>query len=95
MISPQSCTATILLMLTTPVSMSTETSAICTPPTPLEFRSPGPGLAPVRRHGKAPSIAQACFQLTIVFPPAIMPPLALRTFGFDSEGWGDLCEQQH
>src|SRR5215831_7458437 len=32
---PQSCTQTIRLTLTNPVSVSTSTSAICTPPTPL------------------------------------------------------------
>src|SRR5262245_40354857 len=33
MIRPQSCTATIFVHLTTPVSVSTQTSATCTPPT--------------------------------------------------------------
>ena len=43
MIRPQSCTATMCVQRTTPVSVSTSTSAICTPPTwPLEmFSLPG------------------------------------------------------
>ena len=41
MTRPISCTATNLFILTMPVSVSTETSAICTPPTPLEFRPIG------------------------------------------------------
>ena len=53
-IRPQSCTATILFTRTMPVSMSTETSAICTPPTPLLIRSPGPGLAPRTVIGTPP-----------------------------------------
>src|SRR5512143_1347405 len=64
MTSPQSCTATILLTVTIPVSVSTETSAIWTPPTPLLVRS---GVMPLLLTpravtGIAPSFAQACFQ---------------------------------
>ncbi len=40
-IVPTSCTATVLIILTIPVSVSTDTSAICTPPTPAELRPPG------------------------------------------------------
>src|SRR5262249_4362463 len=39
-IMPQSCTATILVQRTTPVSVSTRTSAIWTPPTPV-LETPG------------------------------------------------------
>src|SRR5262245_5163657 len=66
---PQSCTATIRLQRTTPVSVSTVTSATCTPPTPtLEM----PRLAgccdsgkvhrPVPRASSMPSLAHASFQ---------------------------------
>src|ERR1700742_4380343 len=66
-------------MLTTPVSTSTETSAICTPPTPAEFRSPCPGFTPWTVMGSPPIIEQACLHVTAFFPPVIWPPLACRT----------------
>ncbi len=61
-----------------PVSTSTATSAICTPPTPLSERFPGPGLAPVAVMGERPNSDIACFQviarsgapLTRTFPSA-------------------------
>src|SRR3989454_72052 len=58
---PQSWTATYLLIFTMPVSVSTETSAICTPPTPLDPRLHGPGFLPVAWMALTPSFAQACF----------------------------------
>src|SRR5581483_2136270 len=57
---PQSCTATIFLQRTTPVSVSTVTSAICTPQTPL-FDRPGDQL-PLTDTVSMPSRAQASFQ---------------------------------
>src|SRR6266705_4163113 len=65
--SPQSCTATIFLTFTIPVSGSTSTSAICTPPTPLLVRSGGlslSGFLPRTVTCIAPSFEQACFQLS-------------------------------
>src|SRR5437867_23791 len=65
--SPQSCTATIFLTFTIPVSGSTSTSAICTPPTPLLVRSGGlslSGFLPRTVSGIAPSFEQASFQLS-------------------------------
>src|SRR5215472_346039 len=54
---PQSCTQTILLTLTNPVSVSTSTSAICTPPTPrLEspsFQRPRATTGFIRRRAVA------------------------------------------
>src|SRR5438876_11186942 len=61
MIKPQSWTATTLVQRTTPVSVSTLTSAICTPPTPLLER-PDVQL-PVPFTLSMPSRAQASFQL--------------------------------
>ena len=61
MIRPQSWTATILLILTMPVSTSTETSAICTPPTPLLVSVPGPGFLPLTVMGVAPSLRASLF----------------------------------
>src|SRR2546426_11529336 len=64
--TPQSCTATIFLTFTMPVSASTSTSAICTPPTPLLVRSGGlslSGFLPRTVSGIAPSFEQASFQL--------------------------------
>ena len=70
---PQSCTATILFTRTMPVSVSTETSAICTPPTPLLVRSGGlslSGFLPRTVSGTAPIFAQASFhdRLRLVSP---------------------------
>src|ERR1700730_11084252 len=59
MTMPQSWTATTLVQRTTPVSVSTETSATCTPPTPL-LESPGVQL-PVPLTESIPSLAQASF----------------------------------
>src|SRR5579871_521229 len=50
-----------------PVSVSTSTSAICTPPTPLFERSGGlllSGFFPRTVSGIAPNFEQACFQLS-------------------------------
>src|SRR2546427_11535700 len=50
-----------------PVSASTSTSAICTPPTPLLVRSGGlslSGFLPRTVSGIAPSFEQASFQLS-------------------------------
>src|SRR5205814_7231884 len=62
---PQSCTHTILLILTIPVSVSTETSAIMAPHTPLLFRLPGPGFLPTTWIGSVPSLEQAWLQLRL------------------------------
>src|SRR5437899_688121 len=59
MIRPQSCTATTLVQRTTPVSVSTRTSAICTPPTPT-FDSPAVQ-SPLPSITSMPSRAQASF----------------------------------
>ncbi len=72
--NPQSCTATILLTRTMPVSVSTLTSAICTPPTPALVRS---GLlrvgcrqlTPCVVMPAGPSLAQACFHVRPLPPP--------------------------
>jgi hypothetical protein len=63
-ISPQSCTATNLFILTMPVSVSTETSAICMPPTPLDINPPGlRGLfSPISEILVVPSLRQASCQ---------------------------------
>src|SRR5712671_3720379 len=65
MIRPQSCTATILFIFTIPVSVSTETSAITAPPTPLEIRlsvcPPPTWLAAVTSIGWVPSRMHASF----------------------------------
>src|SRR5262249_43743762 len=66
MIRPQSCTATKLFILTTPVSTSTETSAICAPPTPPVVSVPVPGCLPRVVIGCVPSFAQACFQVMLL-----------------------------
>src|SRR5580698_1416378 len=66
-IKPQSCTATIFLTVTMPVSESTSTSAIVTPPTPLLVRSGGAlrsGFLPRTVSGIAPSFEHASFQLS-------------------------------
>src|SRR5215472_17226727 len=62
MIRPQSCTATILVQRTTPVSVSTLTSAICTPPTPWFAMSCGTGDFASPLAVSMPSRAQASFQ---------------------------------
>ncbi len=65
---PQSCTATILLTLTMPVSVSTLTSAICTPPTPLFVRSGGwsrSGFLPCAAIGVGPIFAHASFHVSL------------------------------
>ncbi len=54
MIRPQSCTATKLFILTMPVSMSTETSAICAPPTPPVVSVPLPA------SGFLPRVVNGC-----------------------------------
>src|SRR5208283_3047605 len=61
---PQSCTATILFILTTPVSVSTETSAITMPATPPVF-NPSCGavrglFSPVSVILLTPSLFAAC-----------------------------------
>src|SRR5947209_3150559 len=68
-IRPQSCTATTFVQRTWPVSVSTSTSATCTPPTP-DFEMPRfSGLSaslevhePVALACSMPSLAQASFQ---------------------------------
>src|SRR5205085_3721196 len=55
-----------------------ETAAICTPPTPLSFKLPGPGFTPCAVIGSAPIAAHACFQLIGDGPPTIFPPCALN-----------------
>src|SRR6185369_1296515 len=66
MINPQSCTATISLIVTMPVSTSTETSAICAPPTPWlinpAFWLSAATALPRLVIGFGPSNAQAFFQ---------------------------------
>src|SRR5258708_24438465 len=61
---PISCTATDFTILTIPVSVSTETSAIWTPPTPADMRPPGffGSLTPISDMVFVPSLAQAAFQ---------------------------------
>src|SRR5437867_735227 len=79
---PQSCTATKLVHLTTPVSMSTMTSAICTPPTCTLERPLFSGLidsawlqVPVPLASFMPSAAQASFhdQLFLLALSATLP----------------------
>src|SRR5438270_9501079 len=64
---PQSCTATTLVQRTTPVSVSTRTSASCTPPTPL-LDSPGVQL-PLALTVSMPSRAQASFHDQLLLLP--------------------------
>ena len=59
MMVPQSCTATTRVQRTTPVSVSTLTSATCTPPTPL-LASPWPSVLLVTSIVSMPSRAHAC-----------------------------------
>ena len=78
MINPQSWTATIFLTFTMPVSVSTSTSAICTPPTPLLVRSGGlllSGFLPRTVSGMAPSLEQASFQLSERLESPLTPTL--------------------
>src|SRR5437588_8053018 len=79
---PQSCTATILVQRTTPVSVSIETSAICTPPT-LTFDKPGVHL-PAPRIESMPSLAHASFQdqLLLLALSAILPGVMVRSSAF-------------
>src|SRR5947209_6142866 len=56
---PQSCTATNFVQRTTPVSVSTRTSAICTPPT-WTFDKPAVHL-PAPRTDSMPNLAHASF----------------------------------
>src|SRR6266481_8948285 len=60
MISPPSCTQVIFLTFTKPVSVSTSTSANCTPPAPLE-ESPSCHW-PCDVRGLTPSFRQAVNQ---------------------------------
>src|ERR1700690_956225 len=62
-----SCTATTRFILTMPVSISTETSAICTPPTPDEFKPPGLRwlFSPISEILVTPSFWQAAFQVRL------------------------------
>src|SRR5262245_9457994 len=60
MTMPQSWTPTNFVQRTTPVSVSTETSATCTPPT-LTLDRPGDHL-PLAETVSMPSLAQASFQ---------------------------------
>src|SRR3954447_12253230 len=71
MIRPQSCTATIFVQRTTPVSVSTSTSATCTPPTPL-FDRPSVKL-PVPFTWSMPSLAHASFHAQLLSPALILP----------------------
>ena len=74
MISPQSCTATSRFIFTMPVSMSTETSAICTPPTPWLFS----------RHGLARVVlAHLGDRLLAQLPAGRLPGQALRGVALD------------
>src|ERR1044071_5824114 len=57
MMSPQSCTAVTRLTVTRPVSVSTATSANCTPPAPLDDK-PCCHL-PLATSGVTPSFLQA------------------------------------
>ena len=78
MTKPQSCTATIFSTFTIPVSVSTSTSAICTPPTPLLVRSGGfvrSGFVPRTVIGMAPSLAHASFQLRDLWESPLTPTL--------------------
>src|SRR2546426_781877 len=84
MIRPQSCTATKLFILTTPVSMSTKTSAICTPPTPAVVSVPVPGCLPRVVIGCVPSFAHASFQVMLFEGSSIsriLPPTASSLSG--------------
>src|SRR6266446_5380510 len=51
-----------------PVSVSTETSAICTPPTPPDISPPGflGSLTPISEMVVAPSLEQAAFQVRLL-----------------------------
>ena len=83
---PQSCTATSLSTCTMPVSVSTLTSAICAPPTPLEMRSSFPRWRwPTPVMGDVPSFAQACFhEMALLGLPLtrISPSTASSSSGF-------------
>src|SRR5439155_26880043 len=65
---PMSCTATDLIILTIPVSVATDTSAIWTPPTPADMRPPGflGSLTPISEIVFVPSLAQAAFQVRLL-----------------------------
>src|SRR5215470_13255337 len=78
---PQSCTATILVQRTTPVSVSTSTSATCTPPTLTLLSSATPwrtaaSLAPgLPTTTSMPSLAHASFQEYFFWAAlSLMPP---------------------
>src|SRR5436853_6016164 len=78
-IRPQSCTAQTLVQRTTPVSVSTMTSATCTPPTPT-LDSPGVHL-PSPLTVFMPSLAQASFhfQLLLLALSTILPGSMVRS----------------
>jgi len=89
MISPQSCTATTFVQRTMPVSMSTDTSATCTPPNLDEmprffrFRLFGrPGAGCRVRHPCRP--AQASFQDQLLSRPLsrTLPFSRVRSFAW-------------
>src|SRR5262249_13658658 len=85
---PQSCTATILVQRTTPVSVSTSTSATCTPPT-CTFEMPrlagwfaSPAChRPVALASSIPRRAHASFHVQLLFLPLswTLPPSRLRS----------------
>src|SRR6516225_1220248 len=89
MTMPQSCTATTLVQRTTPVSVSTRTSAICTPPTPFPDRPAltSSSLAASSAHWPCPltlsmpSLAQASFhdQLLSLALSTILPGCTTRS----------------
>ena len=62
-----SCTATDLIILTIPVSVSTDTSAIWTPPTPADIQAPGfvGSFSPFSEIVLVPSLAQAASQVRL------------------------------
>src|SRR5262245_33218518 len=78
MTRPQSCTATTLVQRTTPVSVSTRTSAIWTPPTPTFDRPGVQSAAPLAVS--MPSLAQASFQdqLLLLVLSTILPASMVR-----------------
>src|SRR5712692_5932111 len=81
MTMPQSCTAKNFVQRTTPVSVSTLTSAICTPPT-LTFDKPGDHL-PAAETVSMPSLAQASFQLhDLLLPLSVILPGSMDKSSF-------------